>query len=116
MLSSETLRQRQGAPATGPLTPRQLVSTVIEAAAYEYGLTKGEILSKRDRSDRVKQARLVAMYVAQEMTKITGRRIGEIFGVGDGTVSANRTNVRNRLKAGDRILARAIDSIRERAS
>ena len=58
---------------------------VLNATALQYGLRVGDLLGKR-RTQRITQARQLAMYLAREITDASLPQIGEAFGRSHSTV------------------------------
>ena len=103
------------AALNGYKRPRQHVTLedVLEATACQYGLTVDDLVGTR-RTQRINQARQIAMYLAREITTASLPQIGDAFGGrAHSTVLHSCNKVAEEMEADER-LCREVQAVRER--
>jgi chromosomal replication initiator protein len=92
--------------------PREVLTLaqVLAATAHEYGFTLDDLTGTR-RTQRINQARQVAMFLAREITDASLSQIGEIFGRSHTTILHGCNRVAEDMERDD-VLRRRVEKIR----
>ncbi|NIO04188.1 MAG: hypothetical protein GTN74_06110 [Proteobacteria bacterium] len=98
-------------PQLRKLKPRVSLETILQAVCDEVGCREEQI---REKGRKGNQARELAIYLARDLSGVSGRDLGEFFGGVSGAAVAVRYNQVNRAVARDKELRGQVDRIKER--
>jgi hypothetical protein len=98
-------------PQLRKLKPRINLETIVQAVCDEVGCREEQI---REKGRKGNQARELAIYLARDLSGVSGRELGEFFGGVSGAAVTVRYNQVNRAMARDKGLKRQVDRIKER--
>ncbi len=109
-LAKNALEDIIGQKGTKEITPNY----IIEVVAEHFSITSEDIISKK-RNQELVLPRHIAMYLSREMTEVSLKKIGQIFGGRDHSTVLNAIDkIESYLNTGDNEIYTKIETIRKK--